>query len=60
MKLFSKLSVGRKAEGLNPDALRRATAIERRADKRTLAEAGDQPPGHLHVQVTRPFTGTPK
>ena len=42
MKLFSKLSGGKRAEGLNPDALRRATAIERRADKRTPAEAGDQ------------------
>jgi diguanylate cyclase (GGDEF)-like protein len=42
MKLFSKLSGGKHTEGLNPEALRRATAIERRADKRSAADLGDQ------------------
>ncbi|HEX5370903.1 MAG TPA: sensor domain-containing diguanylate cyclase [Dehalococcoidia bacterium] len=43
MKLFSKLANNKKPEGLNPDALRRATSTERLAERRlSPAEVQDE------------------
>ena len=48
MKLFSKLSSNKKPEGLNADALRRATSTERLAERRRSPEEIQDEADRLH------------
>ena len=48
MKLFSKLGNAKRIEGLDPDALRRATVTDRRTDRHKSGEALADQADRLH------------